>query len=142
MNQNFIFFPCLGLMLLTSVVLLRMFFTRVKAVRSGSVDVKFFKTYDMDIKTPMLMTQAARNFSNLFEVPTLFYMVCAFALITQNVDEIFYSAAWIYVGLRCIHSYIHVTHNKIYPRMSVYAMSWLVLMFMGISLGYKILKVM
>lgn len=140
MNQNFIFFPCLGLMLLTVVVLLRMFCTRVSAIKSGNVDVKFFKTYDIKTETPMLMTQASRNFTNLFEVPTLFYMVCAFALITHNVDETMYIAAWIYVGLRYIHSVIHLTHNKIYPRMGAYALSWFVLVFMAISLGCKILK--
>jgi hypothetical protein len=140
MNQNIIFFPCLGLMILTVLVLGRMFVMRVSAVKNGSVDIRFFKTYDMQTNAPMLMTQASRNFSNLFEVPTLFYMVCAFALITKNVDGVMYGAAWLYVGLRCVHSFVHLTSNKIIVRMSVYAMSWTVLIFMGLLLGYRILE--
>ena len=140
MNQNFIFFPCFGLLILSAIVLLRMFSSRVNAVKKGEVNVLFFKTYDMLESGPVLMRQASRNFTNLFEVPTLFYMICAFALITQNVDELMYGAAWLYVALRCIHTVIHVTTNKIFQRMSVYAISWLVLLFMGVLLAVRILK--
>jgi hypothetical protein len=141
MNQNLIFFPCLGLLILTVIVLMRMFLTRVSAVKNGQVDIRFFKTYDQPANAPILMTQASRNFTNLFEVPTLFYMVCAFALITKNVDGLMYGAAWLYVALRCVHSFIHLTINKIPARMGVYAMSWSVLVFMGLLLGYRILQV-
>lgn len=139
-NQQFIFFPCLTLMLLSALVLIRMFLTRVQAVRSGSVDFRYFKTYDPLLNSPVLMTQASRNFTNLFEVPTLFYMLCAFALMTQNVDMVMYTAAWMYVGLRCVHSFIHLTSNKIGPRMAAYSLSWIVLLFMGILLAIKILQ--
>ena len=85
-----------------------------------------------------LMVQAARNFTNLFEVPTLFYMICVFALVTQNVSAGILSAAWIYVALRVAHSFIHTTNNKIILRMNIYGLSWVVLLYMGLSLGYKI----
>lgn len=140
MNQNLIFFPCLGLMILTALVLVRMFLMRVSAVKNGSVDIRFFKTYDLQTNAPILMTQASRNFTNLFEVPTLFYMVCAFALITKNVDGVMYGAAWLYVGLRCVHSFVHLTSNKIIVRMSFYSTSWGVLLLMGLLLGYRIFQ--
>ena len=140
MNQNLIYFPCMAMLLLSAMVLIRMFLTRVMAVKKGNVDFRYFKTYDDARNLPHSMLQASRNFTNLFEVPTLFYMVCAFALITMNVDSLFLWQAWLYVGLRYIHSLIHLTHNKITPRMSVYALSWIVLLSMGISLGYKIFQ--
>ena len=138
MNQNLIYFPCMAMMILTLTVLLRMFATRVRAVRNGSVDIRYFKTYDMDCTKSPLMVQAARNFTNLFEVPTLFYMICVFALVTQNVSAGILSAAWIYVALRVAHSFIHTTNNKIILRMNIYGLSWVVLLYMGLSLGYKI----
>ena len=138
MNQNYIFLPCLALLFLSIVVLIRMFLTRVNAVRNGSVEMRYFKTYDMPVSTPSLMIQASRNFTNLFEVPTLFYMVCLFALITKNVDNIMYGAAWFYVILRCIHSAIHLTSNHIRQRMGVYTLSWIVLIFMAILLASRI----
>lgn len=116
-----------------------MFLTRASAVKKGTVDFRYFKTYNEAKDLPIPMLLASRNFTNLFEVPTLFYMVCAFALITQNVDGILLWEAWLYVALRYIHSVIHLTSNKIMPRMSVYGFSWVVLLAMGISLGYKIL---
>ncbi len=139
MNQNLIYFPCLALLLLSAIVLVRMFLTRASAVKKGTVDFRYFKTYNEAKDLPIPMLLASRNFTNLFEVPTLFYMVCAFALITQNVDGILLWEAWLYVALRYIHSVIHLTSNKIMPRMSVYGFSWVVLLAMGISLGYKIL---
>lgn len=139
MNQNLIYFPCLAMLILSAIVLVRMFLTRVNAIKKGSVDFRYFKTYNEARDLPVTMLQASRNFSNLFEVPTLFYMVCAFALATQNVDEVMLWEAWLYVGLRYVHSMIHLTSNKIMPRMSFYALSWVVLLAMGISLGYKIL---
>jgi hypothetical protein len=141
MNQNYIFFPCLGMLILSNIVLMKMFFTRVEAVKNGTVDIRFFKTYDLQGNNPKLMTQASRNFTNLFEVPTLFYMVCAFALITKNVDGIMYSSAWAYTIIRCAHSLVHTTSNKIGQRMGLYSMSLIVLLFMGLLLGYRILQV-
>lgn len=142
MNQNQIFFPCFALMILTFIVLIRMFIARVQAVAKGEIEVKYFKTFDLQSTTPILMTQASRNFTNLFEVPTLFYMICVFALITQNVDPIMYKAAWLFVALRFIHSVIHLTNNKIYPRMSVYGLSWIVLITMGFLLTTRIIEKM
>lgn len=140
MNQNLIFFPCFAMLILTTLVLLRMFVLRVKAVKNGSLDIRYFKTYDMQIPKPHLMEQASRNFTNLFEVPTLFYMVSAFALMTHNVDSLIYRAAWAYVILRFIHSFIHLTNNNIRARMGVYALSWLVLLFVSGVLAFRIFK--
>lgn len=139
MNQNLIYYPCFALLILSALVLIRMFLTRVFAIKSGTVDFRYFKTYNAaDGQLPMQMVQASRNFTNLFEVPTLFYMVCAFALITQHVDEIFLLMAWLYVALRYLHSAIHLTNNKITPRMTTYFFSWVVLVGMGITLATRI----
>lgn len=139
MNPNLIYYPCFALLLLSAMVLVRMFLTRVQGIKSGQVDFRYFKTYNHAEKDlPILMTQASRNFTNLFEVPTLFYMVCAFSLITQQVDGFFLWLAWIYVALRYMHSIIHLTNNKIMPRMAVYGLSWIVLIIMGVILAFRI----
>ncbi len=143
MNQNLIYYPCFALLVLSTFVLVRMFIARVQALRKGLVDVKHFKTYDYHGKNhPVLMTQASRNFSNLFEVPTLFYMVCLFALVTQKVDGTFLGLAWLYVLFRYLHSAVHLTTNKIVPRMSTYGLSWLVLIIMGVLLALRIASIL
>lgn len=139
MNQNLMYFPCLAMMLLTAIVLLRMFILRMSAVKNKSIEMKYFKTYNVG-NPPMLMVQTDRHFSNLFEAPVLFYMVCVFSVITFHVDSKMLWAAWIYVFFRVIHSFIHLTSNKLTPRMLAYAFSWLALLYMGLNLGYKLLQ--
>lgn len=139
MNQNLMYFPCLAMMLLTFAVMLRMFVLRVRAVKNKEIEVKYFKTYNHGA-APISMLQADRHFINLFEAPVLFYMVCAFSVITFHVDSKMLWAAWIYVFFRAVHAIIHLTSNKIRPRMLSYAFGWLVLLYMGLSLGYKLLQ--
>lgn len=139
MNQNLMYFPCLAMLLLTFIVLLRMFVLRISAVKNKDIEIKYFKTYSAG-NPPMLMVQADRHFSNLFEVPVLFYMVCVFSVITFHVDSKMLLAAWIYVFFRVIHAFIHLTSNKLNPRMLTYAFSWIVLLYMGLNLGYKLLQ--
>lgn len=139
MNQNLMYFPCLAMLLLTFVVMLRMFVLRVKAVKNKEIEVNYFKTYNVGM-APRDMLQADRHFINLFEAPVLFYMLCAFCVITFHVDSNMLSAAWAYVFFRAVHAGIHLTINKIRPRMLTYAAGWIVLLYMGIRLGYILLQ--
>lgn len=139
MNQSLIYLPCFALLLLSGLVLLVMFFRRVQAVKNKDVKIDTFKTYHNELNGPIKMVQASRNFSNLFEVPTLFYMICAFALITKNVDQFFYYTAWTYTLLRIVHSLIHLTSNYIPLRMQAYTLSWVALMILGTKLFFNII---
>jgi hypothetical protein len=139
MNPNYIYFPCLAMLVLSFIVAVKMFFARVAAVKAKHIQMTHFKTYNDGVTPPAEMIQAGRNFTNLFEVPTLFYMVCAFALITHSVDTLMIITAWTYVVCRCVHSYIHITHNKLRTRMKIYTLSWLVLLFMGLLVAVRIL---
>ncbi len=136
-----LFFPCFALMLLTVGVLVRMFLTRINALKSKSVRMSYFKTYKQDeALLPDKMLQASRNFTNLFEVPTLFYMICLFATVLNQVDPLIVGLAWVYVISRFLHSLIHLSSNNIYLRMSFYGLSWLVLIFMSVRLAMNLLQ--
>jgi hypothetical protein len=126
------------MLILSALVLLRLGYLRQKDIRNKTVDFRFFKTYNNGASEPMFSAQASRNFTNLFEVPTLFYMVCAFALITRSVDDSFLVLAWSYAILRYAHTLIHLTANKIIFRMSVYTLSWIVLVIMGTQLFFRV----
>lgn len=140
MNQNLIYYPCFALLLLCFLVLLKLFFCRVNAVKKGKIDFRYFKTFNLKspVEIPQDIQQATRNFTNLFEVPTLFFMVCLFGLFTQNVDSLFLALAWFYVLLRYLHSFIHLTSNKLFQRMTAYGLSCVVLLVMGIYLACKL----
>lgn len=140
MNQNLMYYPCLAMLLLTFSVMLRMFVLRVRAVKNKDVEMKYFKTYQAE-NPPVLMLQADRHFINLFEAPVLFYMVCLFSVVTFHVDLAMLYAAWFYVFFRVLHAFIHLTSNKIRARMLAYIFGWIMLLFMGLNLGYKLLPV-
>jgi hypothetical protein len=60
---------------------------------------------------------------NLFEIPVLFYVLCGFLAVTDLTSVFFLVCAWLYVALRCVHSYIHITYNRVIHRFWVYAVS-------------------
>ncbi|MBY0414579.1 MAG: MAPEG family protein [Bdellovibrionales bacterium] len=138
MNPHLIYYPSFALLILSFGVLLRMFVLRKNAIATKQVDYRYFKTYNMADNLPIDMLAAGRHFTNLFEVPTLFYMVSLFALVTNHVDTVMLTLAWIYVGFRYVHSFIHLTSNKILPRMMSYFFSWIALMSMGLVLLVRI----
>ena len=118
--QNQIFYPMFALILWTAIVLVIMFKRRVSAIKSKQVSFDYFKTYQLDeSKLPQLMLQASRNFTNLFEVPTLYYAIILFGRSAFVVDRVFIIMAWSFVLLRILHSYIHLTSNKVILRMRV-----------------------
>ncbi len=107
-EQKLIFFPCLTLILFTGLVLCTMFIRRMKCLKEGKVDLTYYKTYNTGASEPRLVVQASRNFTNLHETPTLFYILCLFALVLQIVDSTILTFSWVYVGLRLVHSLIHI----------------------------------
>jgi hypothetical protein len=135
-----LFYPCLAMLVLTFIVLVHMFITRVVALKSKVVRMSYFRTYSTKVESlPDQMLQAARNFTNLFEVPTLFYMVCLFATVLNQVDQVLIVMAWVYVAIRCFHSFIHLTNNNVTYRSISYGLSWLVLIFFACRLALKLL---
>lgn len=73
---------------------------------------------------------AADNFSNLLEVPVLFYLICIVLFVTDEVTGFQFILAWLYVALRVLHSLIHITWNRVVYRWAVYVSSTLCLFFM------------
>lgn len=56
-------------------------------------------------------TKFANNFNNQFQLPVLFYVGCIFAVMAQASGPVLIYSAWAFVGLRLVHTLIHVTHN-------------------------------
>ena len=68
-----------------------------------------------------------RAYMNLLELPMLFYVLCLMLFVSDRVDTMFLNLAWSYVGLRAIHSLIHVTYNNVYHRLIIFSLSNVVL---------------
>ena len=127
MKQEAIFQPVLVLVLLTVAVLLRLFLGRVAAVRGG-MQVDFFRTYQGADPSPEAMIVTSRHFSNLFELPVLFYVACLALYATRTVDGTFLALAWVFSVGRLLHSAIHLTYNDVRHRLAVYLLTAAVLL--------------
>ena len=82
--------------------------------------------------------QVSNSYNNQLEIPTLFYAVVAFALVTHNVDTVMLVLAWAYSLLRLVHAWIHTTYNIILHRFRAFLASNIVLIAMWVWLGLKV----
>jgi hypothetical protein len=63
------------------------------------------------------------NFADLLEMPVLFYVICLMLYASHRVDTTFLALAWGYVGLRALHSAVHLTYDNLRHRMTLFALS-------------------
>jgi hypothetical protein len=136
--MNFeLIYPMAAMVLLTFVVLIAMFRSRVNAVKTGAANTGFYKTYQ-EGGEPRETAQLSRQLVNLFESPTLFYAACIVGMVTGQNSVLLIAMAWAYVGLRVMHAYIHTGRNSLPSRIRAYFSSWLVLLGMWGTLVYGV----
>ncbi len=137
MNRYGLFFPMLAMFALSGTVLVMLFRSRVRAIRAREVSLGYFKVYQ-GAAEPEYAAQRARHFTNLFEAPTLFYVVCLAAMVTRSANLALEVLAWLYVAARLAHSLIHLGGNDINQRLTAYFTSWGVLALMWIYLAFRV----
>lgn len=126
-------YPMFAMVILTAFVLTTLFRSRVGAVRQGLLSTGYFRIYQGESE-PESSAKRARHFTNLFEAPVLFYVVCLTAMITHFTGGAMQLLAWLYVAARVVHAYVHLGQNRLRHRMRVYFFSWGILMAMWIYL--------
>ncbi|HEV2332329.1 MAG TPA: MAPEG family protein [Gammaproteobacteria bacterium] len=132
MRPEAIFAPVIALVLLTLGVLGYTGYKRFSAGFAGRVRAGDFR-YGETANVPPDVALANRNFMNLLEAPVLFYTFCISAYVTHMVAPWLLALAWLYVALRIVHTFIHLTYNKIMHRFSSYAASNLVLLILWLG---------
>jgi hypothetical protein len=132
-----IWIPCAALVGLTAVVWVKLYVDRLGEMRARGVAPQALSTARA-AAGQLDSTQAADNFRNLFEVPVLFYLLCVALALNGGSTPAFVAAAWGYVGLRVLHSLIHVTYNRVVHRFLAYVASTLLLFGMWAAFIAKI----
>ncbi|PZT92670.1 MAG: hypothetical protein DI637_00330 [Citromicrobium sp.] len=120
--------PVVVLLAWTMVMWVWMYATRIPAMSKASIapdDAKRAKS--LDEKLPAEVQWKAHNYNHLHEQPTVFYAVCLLLAMVGWGDGMNALLAWIYVGLRIIHSIVQVTANKVMVRFVLFALSSVVL---------------
>jgi hypothetical protein len=125
--NSLLVFPMFAMVLLTVFGLITMFKRRVSSVKAGEIKINYFKAREGS--GPSETTVAAeRHFSNLFESPVLFYAGCITAMVLPIPGNSIVYLAWAFVITRLLHSWIHLTSNRVKYRMRAYAVNWLILL--------------
>ena len=123
---------CLTLVLLTFAVGLRLLSVRVAEMKEKRVPPQAASN-SLQMAARLQNVQAADNFRNLFEVPVLFYALCAMALALSHVPGWLVAGAWLFVALRIAHSLIQCTYNKVMHRFPVFMSSFVVVVVLWVA---------
>lgn len=126
-------YPMFALVLLTFVIGILLGASRFTSVKNKQVDPRYYKLLVGDTP-PENVIKLGRNFSNLLEVPILFYVLCTVMLVLQLNNVFMLTMAWVFVLTRVVHSFIHVTYNHPLHRFAVFLISNIVLLVMWIYL--------
>ena len=122
-----VLYPAFAMMALTLFCIARLGFLRFAAVTRGEIDARFFRLY-RDYEEPEKLTIYSRHVVNLFEAPLLFYVISIIAFVTGQGGPWLVGLAWVYVALRYLHSYVHLTTNIVIMRFRVFVASFFVLL--------------
>ena len=137
MSMQAVLLPLFVQIGLTFVLLFWMGHARVTAIKGGKVKIR-----DMALGQqvwPARETQIANCFHNQLQLPVLFYVLTALALITRKADLLFVVLSWLFVLLRLGHAWIHVTSNHVPTRFYWYLAGAVILLVMWVVFAVQIL---
>ena len=132
--------PVLAMALLTFVVWLRLYQTRIGEMKRERIHPQSV-ALSAQMAARLTDTRAADNFRNLFELPVLFYVALMAAALLQVQSMAFLVLAWLFVSARVAHSWIHCTYNKVMHRFKIYFLGGAVLWAMWAMLAWQVLGV-
>lgn len=122
--------PVLALIVLTLVVWVWMYATRIPAMRRAKINPQDARHASALNVLPSSVRQVADNYNHLLEQPVIFYALVFYIVLVGHSDMVHVTLAWAYVALRVVHTLIQCTVNQVMMRFSVFALSTLVLMVM------------
>lgn len=124
--RNPLFWPMFAMAVLTFLVWLRMFQTRVGEMKRRRIHPQSV-AQSAQMAQMVEDSRAADNFRNLFELPVLFYAAMLLSMHAGIESTAMLVLAWVFVALRALHSYIHCTYNRVMDRFKAYVLSGFVL---------------
>ena len=123
-----VLYPVLAQIILTMILMLGLGVQRRAAINSGEVALQ-----DVALDNglwPPRARQFGNCYSNQFELPVLFYVLCLIAQITRTADLIFIILAWIFVAARVAHAIEHTGPNLVMRRGAIFTIGYIVVTIM------------
>lgn len=124
--------PVVALAAWTMVMWIWMYATRIPAINAlpkpGTPDADVGWTgAKLEGLLPPSVQWKAHNYNHLHEAPTVFYAICIVLAMIGQGDDLNATIAWMYVGIRIVHSIWQSTVNKVMIRFGLFALSSLAL---------------
>jgi len=131
--HSYLLAPVMALVLWTFVMCIWMYATRIPAISRLKISLDpQLPAEEFHKQLPPHVRWKADNYNHLMEQPTLFYAV-ALTLALLGADQGFNTClAWLYVGLRVVHSLVQATINIILLRFAIFITATLVLLLLSI----------
>lgn len=133
-----ILMPTVAMTAIIAVVWVMLYVNRITEMQAKRIDVEAFKGPN-NVKDQLENINAADNFKNLFEMPVLFYVLCGLLAVSGLANPSFVSLAWVYVALRALHSFIHISYNRVMHRFLAYMVSSVLLFAMWLMFALQLL---
>ena len=115
--------PVMALVAWSLVIWLWMYVQRIPAMQKAGIkpqDARFPGSLD---KLPDGARQAADNYNHLMEQPTIFYAAALAIEVAGHADGMAVHFAWVYVGVRVLHSLLQLSVNLVAVRFLLFVVS-------------------
>ena len=122
MHQEAIFAPMIAFTLLVFLLWMQLGFVRISGSRRGVISPEYIRL-GSGSTPPEYVVAIHRHFSNLFEVPLLFYAGCISLFVLDGVDTLAMALTWLFVLMRCVHTLIVLRTNRPQQRVGPYVLS-------------------
>src|SRR5687768_5728247 len=125
--------PVIALVLWSFVMWAWLYATRIPAIQAAKAPMRPEMTAaDLNALLPARVRWKADNYNHLMEQPTLFYAVALTLAVVGAGGGLNAALAWIYVGLRIVHSLVQASANVIMIRFYVFNLASIALLAMAI----------
>jgi hypothetical protein len=136
-SVQMVLLPIFVQVFLTFALLMGMAMSRGQALSSGQT--KFKDVALRQANWPARAAQLGDCYANQFEVPVLFYVLIALALLLHHADLIIVMLSWVFVVTRFVHAGIFVTSNDVRTRSLAWFAGVIVVFVMWLYFALKIL---
>jgi hypothetical protein len=138
MTRDWIFVPVIVQVLMTLLIYVRLIKVKIREMKAGKVDMARRGLHEDAWGEAVL--QINNNIRNQFELPVLFYVMCAILWALDSVHGLAMAAASVFVLSRIAHAMIHLGSNYIPNRRRSFTVGWWVLMVMVLLIAWELLR--
>jgi len=125
--------PLVALVLWSFVMWAWLYATRIPAVMKNKIAYDPRRpAEEFHGRLPAQVRWKADNYNNLMEQPTLFYAVTLTLAFVGDGAGLNASLAWLYVGLRIVHSLVQALINVVMMRFAIFMAASVVLLVMSV----------